>query len=216
MANHKVIMVDDDEQILKSFKRRLRKRFKLDVAMGGAEGLDLMASQGPYAVVVSDYRMPEMDGVEFLKRVREQHPDTVRMMLTGFADLRTAIEAVNEGQVFRFMTKPCPPEILSEAISQAIKYHEFILAEREIAGLKQWRKSLEQIVLALVKLVESRDPYTAGHQQRVALLSKTIAQEMKMDPQRIESLSLAATVHDVGKVYVPLEFLNKPGRLSER
>ena len=216
LISQKVILVDDDEQIVKSFQRRLRKQFVLDVATRGAEALDMMERQGPYAVVVSDYRMPEMDGIDFLMRVRERHPDTVRIMLTGFSDLQTAIKAVNESQVFRFLTKPCPPGVLAEAVNQAIKYHSLMLSERELAGLKQWRKSLEQLVTALVRLVESRDPYTAGHQQRVAFLSLAIARELQLDPVRQESLNIAAMLHDVGKVYVPLEFLNKPGRLSER
>ena len=215
MSEKKILLVDDEEQIVKSFKRRLRSKFNLDVTTRAKAGLELMEKQGPYAVVVSDFRMPEMDGVQFLKEVREQHPDTVRIMLTGFADLQTAIRAVNEGQIFRFLTKPCPPETLSDAITKGIKFYEFTLAEREFAGLKKWRKSLEQIVTALVKLVESRDPYTAGHQHRVSVLAKLIGQEIKLDQERIDSLSIAAMVHDVGKVYVPLEFLNKPGSLSK-
>ena len=216
MTSPKVILVDDDEQIGRSFQRRLRKQYVLDVATRGAEALDMMEHQGPYAVVVSDYRMPEMDGIDFLTRVKEKYPDTVRIMLTGFSELQTSIKAVNESQVFRFLTKPCPPGVLAEAINQAIKYHRLVLSERELAGLKQWRKSLEQLVTALVKLVESRDPYTAGHQQRVAFLSLAIARELKLDPVKQESLKIAAMLHDIGKVYVPLEFLNKPGRLSAR
>ena len=215
MGEYKVLFVDDDEQITKSFRRLLRKKFSLDTALSAAEGLESLDAKGPYAVVISDFRMPEKDGVEFLKEVKLRYPDTVRIMLTGFADLQTAMKAVNQGSVFRFLTKPCPPDILSEAVAQAIKYYDFILSERELIGLRQWRKSLEQIVVALVRLVESRDPYTAGHQQRVALLAKAIALEMGMGEDVVESIGLAATVHDVGKVYVPLEFLNKPGVLSE-
>ena len=215
MTEYKVLFVDDDLQIIKSFKRLLRKKFHLDTALSATEALKRMDSHGPYAVVITDFRMPETDGVELLRRIKEKHPDTVRIMLTGFADLQTAIKAVNQGSVFRFLTKPCPPGILAEAVNQAIKFYDFILSERELIGLRQWRKSLEQIVVALVRLVESRDPYTAGHQQRVALLARAIAEEMGMDGDAVESIGLAATVHDVGKVYVPLEFLNKPGVLSE-
>jgi putative nucleotidyltransferase with HDIG domain len=135
-------------------------------------------------------------------------------MLTGFADLHTATKAVNQGQVFRFLTKPCPPRDLAEALEESIKYHNFIINERELIDLKRWRRSLEQMVAALARLVESRDPYTAGHQQRVALLSMAIAQGLKLDEQTIDTVRLAATIHDIGKVYVPLEFLTKPGSLS--
>ena len=214
MSEHKVLLVDDEEQILKSFQRRLRNRFNLDIANSGPNGLEKLAQNGPFAVVVSDFRMPEMNGVEFLKRVKEAYPDIVRIMLTGFADLQTATKAVNEGQVFRFLTKPCPPEVLAESIDQSIRYFDFVLAERQFIDLKRWRSSLEQVVQALVRLVESRDPYTAGHQQRVARLSLAIAKALGLAQQEIEAVGMAATIHDIGKVYVPIEFLNKPGSLS--
>ena len=211
----KVLMVDDEEQIVKSFQRRLRQELELDIATSGKEGLAALREKGPYAVVVSDFRMPEMDGIEFLKRVREEAPDTVRIMLTGYADLPMTIQAVNQGQVFRFMTKPCPPRNLLQAIQHGIKYYKFIQAEREFIDLKRMRKSLEQIVFALVTLVESRDPYTSGHQQRVAQLSTAIAKEMGLDRAQVEIIKMAAIVHDIGKIYVPIDFLNKPGALRE-
>ena len=207
-------MVDDEEQILKSFKRRLRKNFSMDTALSGRQGLDLMDKNGPYAVVVSDYRMPKMDGVEFLRQVREKDPDTLRIMLTGFADLQTAIKAVNQSQVFRFLTKPCPPEVLIESLNQAIRFYEFVKAEREVIGLKRWRKSLEQLIFSIIKLVESRDPYTAGHQQRVALLSEALANAMGLSKDQVSSVQMAAAIHDIGKIYVPIDFLNKPSALS--
>ena len=215
MSGPKVLLVDDEEQIVKSFQRRLRQELEMDIAISGKEGLKTLQDKGPYAVVVSDFRMPEMDGIAFLKRVREASPDTVRIMLTGYADLEMTIQAVNEGQVFRFLTKPCPPQNLLEAIRQGIKYYQFIQDEREFIDLKRMRKSLEQIVFALVTLVESRDPYTSGHQRRVAQLSAAIAAEMGLERAQVEITKMAAVVHDVGKVYVPIEFLNKPGSLRE-
>jgi len=211
----KVLLVDDEEQILKSFQRRLRDQLAFEIATSGKEGLRMLEEKGPYAVVVSDFRMPEMDGIEFLKRVREASPDTVRIMLTGYADLQTAMQAVNESQVFRFLNKPCPPALLHESIAQAIKYYQSLQAERELIDLRRWRMSLEQIVFALVRLVESRDPYTAGHQQRVAQLSSALAAEMGLERAQADIIRMAAIVHDVGKVYVPIEFLNKPGSLRE-
>ena len=190
MADHKILMVDDEEQILKSFQRRLRKIFTLDVAQSGEKGLDLIDSRGPYAVVVSDYRMPQMNGVEFLRRVKEKDPDTIRIVLTGFADLQTAITAVNESQVFRFLTKPCPPATLIESLNQAIRFYEFVKAEREVIGLKRWRSSLEQLIFSIIKLVESRDPYTAGHQHRVALLSEELAKTMGLSQDQVSAVQM--------------------------
>ena len=103
----RILCVDDDSNILLGYQRALRKQFQIEVALGGEEGLAAVRNQGPYAVIVADMRMPGMDGVELLAKVREIAPDTVRMMLTGNADQQTALEAVNQGHIFRFMTKPC-------------------------------------------------------------------------------------------------------------
>jgi len=215
MTNYKVLLVDDDTEILKSFKRRLRTRFDIETAASGEEGLRAITDQGPYAVVVSDYRMPVMDGIEFLARVSQVSPDSVKMMLTGQPDLQMAIKAVNEGQVFRFLTKPCPPESLAQAVEDGLKYYKLVEAERELHGLKKWRQSVESIILAFVTLIETRDPYTAGHQQRVTKLAEAIARELGLSEGQIEAIRMAATIHDIGKIYVPAEFLNRPGRLSE-
>ena len=93
----KVLLVDDDQNLLQAAKRHLRKRFAVFTALGGTEGLKLIEQEGPFAVIVSDLSMPGMDGMQFLMRVREAAPNTVRMMLTGHADLHTAMTAVNDG-----------------------------------------------------------------------------------------------------------------------
>jgi len=103
---NKVLLVDDETNVLQAYTRVLRRRFDLEVAQGGAEALESLARSGPFAVIVSDMRMPGMDGVELLAQVRERFPDTTRIMLTGNADQATAMAAVNLGAIFRFLTKP--------------------------------------------------------------------------------------------------------------
>ncbi len=98
----KVLFVDDEQNILDTFRVSLRKRFKVDTALGPLEGLEKIKESGPYAIVVSDLKMPNMDGISFLSKVQELSPDTVRIMLTGHADLTSAISAVNEGLSFAF------------------------------------------------------------------------------------------------------------------
>lgn len=215
MTEYKVLFVDDEPELLKSFRRRFRGTFDIDLAESGEEGLSAIQTRGPYAVVVSDYRMPVMDGIEFLSRVSDIAPDTVRIMLTGQADLQTAIKAVNEGRVFRFLTKPCPPEDLDKSVAEGIRFFKLTEAERELIGLKKWRQSLEDMIVAFIRVIEMRDPYTAGHQQKVTRLASAMALEMGLTQTEQEGIRMAATVHDIGKIYVPAEFLNRPGRLTE-
>lgn len=130
LVRERVLMVDDDANLLAGYQRQLRKLFAVQTALGGEAGLAAIEQNGPWAVVISDMRMPGMDGVQFLSQVRRRSPSTVRMMLTGNADQQTAIEAVNEGNIFRFLTKPCSPEQLVRAIQAGLKQHRLIMAER--------------------------------------------------------------------------------------
>src|SRR5690348_5914444 len=106
----KILCVDDEENVLTGLQRSLRKEFAIETAIGGAAGLIAIESNGPYAVVVADMQMPGMNGVEVLKRVEIKSPNSIRIMLTGNADQKTAVDAVNDGHVFRFLTKPCSTE----------------------------------------------------------------------------------------------------------
>lgn len=128
----RVLFVDDEKNILSSLKRQFRKQYHVSTALGGAEGLRMIANEPTYAVVVADMQMPEMNGVEFLRSVKQSSADSVRLMLTGNADQQTAIEAVNEGSIFRFLNKPCPPDKLGGALEDAIAQHRLITAEKEL------------------------------------------------------------------------------------
>ncbi|PYX95051.1 MAG: hypothetical protein DMG71_10630, partial [Acidobacteria bacterium] len=130
--SEKILFVDDEPAVLEGYKRLLHKEFSIDTAVGGVEGLTAIAQRGPFAVVISDLRMPGMDGVQFLSKVRTASPDTVRMALTGYADIDSAINAVNEGSIFRFLTKPCPKETLAKAVTAGLMQYRLITAEKEL------------------------------------------------------------------------------------
>jgi ActR/RegA family two-component response regulator len=129
MAN-KILFVDDEPSILDGYRRMLYREFEVDTAPGGDDGLTMVKGTGPYAVVVSDMRMPGMSGAEFLTKVRQAAPDTVRILLTGYSDMDAAIEAVNEGNIFRYLTKPCPKEVLVKAINQSLDQYRTVTAEK--------------------------------------------------------------------------------------
>jgi serine phosphatase RsbU (regulator of sigma subunit) len=141
-VSNRVLFVDDDPKILAAFQRQLRKKMTIETVESGAAGLEVLRSDGPFSVVVTDYCMPSMNGIEFLRRAREIAPETVRMLLTGSADLGTAIQAVNQGNIFRFLTKPCPPDNLLEAVQTGI--HEYRRTHRERKFNKRSRRWLTQ------------------------------------------------------------------------
>lgn len=119
-----VLFVDDDFNILDAYKRRLWKHYHIETAQGGEEGLEAITKHGPFAVIVSDLRMPGMDGNSFLSRVREITPESVRIMLSGHADLQGAMEAINKGKIFRLLTKPCSGEELAEALADGVEQYK--------------------------------------------------------------------------------------------
>ena len=120
----RILFVDDDSNILEAFERQLRKKYNVETALGSEEGLKALNERGRYAVIVSDLRMPGMDGNQFLANAKNIAPDSARIMLTGYADLQSAIKAINNGKIFRLLTKPCSAGSLVKALEEGIEYHK--------------------------------------------------------------------------------------------
>ena len=156
----KVLLVDDDAMVLAGLKRQLRNQFSIDTALSGEDALKQVLENGPYAVIVSDFMMPGMNGIEFLSRVKMTNPDTVRMMLTGTADMPTAIRAVNEGSIFQFHPKPCPADTLCQAIQSAIGEYRKVSSDQ--IQLKNFKSSLAQASVVQQKLMPQSDPQVDG------------------------------------------------------
>lgn len=128
----RILFVDDDPNALAGFQRSLKGLFEVEVARGAHRALVMIANGPAYPVVVSDMRMPIVNGLQFLRRVGEMAPDTVHMLLTGHADLQTAIEAVNSGSIFRFLCKPCPAPQLAKTLQAAVARYELVSSERDL------------------------------------------------------------------------------------
>jgi signal transduction histidine kinase len=129
----RVLFVDDEPRVLSAFELDLFEEFDVHTATSGPEGLDILASSEDFAVVVSDMRMPRMDGAEFLARVKQQHPQAVRILLTGYADMNAVVAAVNAGNIFRYLQKPCPRSMIVEALTDAVAEHRRRIEETERA-----------------------------------------------------------------------------------
>jgi len=157
-----VLCVDDEPKVLEGLVLNLRRHYRVSTANNGQGGLAIVDGTDPPAVVVSDMRMPEMDGAAFLSQVRERSPDTVRLLLTGQADLESAIAAVNHGQVFRFLTKPCNAPTFLTAIEAAVAQHRLITAEKELL-----EKTLRGSIKALTEVLSLANPLIFGRATRL-------------------------------------------------
>ena len=198
----KILCVDDEPNILEGYKRALRKEFDLYSAEGGGAGLATIEAHGPFAVIVSDMRMPGMDGVQFLTKVKEVAPDSVRMMLTGNADQQTAMSAVNEGRIFRFLTKPCPPETLAQALTAGLEQYRLVTAEKQL--LEETLNNSLQVLVEILALVNAT---AFSRATRLKRLARDIARRLRFS--NAWEVEIAAMLSQIGCITVPEETLQK-------
>ncbi len=203
----RILCVDDERSVLKALQRNLRKEFDITLAAGGKAALDAIADHGPFAVVLTDLRMPDIDGLELLKQVRDHDQHIVRMMLTGNNDLNTAIDAVNEGNVFRFLTKPCRVEILRQALQDALRQHQLLTAEREL---------LERTVAGSVRLMSEVlqlvDAPGVGQNPAKRQVVRRLAKAVGHPERNAWELDLALMLHGIGRLTVPAQLFERHER----
>ncbi|HMI83393.1 MAG TPA: HD domain-containing phosphohydrolase [Polyangiaceae bacterium] len=201
-AKPALLCVDDEPLVLEGLTLHLRRGFTVTTATSGAAGLEILKGKGPFAIVMSDMRMPGMSGAEFLSKVREGWSDTVRILLTGQSDLPSAIAAVNDGQVFRFLTKPCPPEILLGALSAAAKQHDLVSSERVLL-----EQTLHGSVKALTDVLGLANPVAFGRANRAKVFMAQLLAEMQRPSDWI--CDVAAMLSQIGCVTIPAETLER-------
>src|SRR5687767_4981247 len=169
MSNQKrpqVLCVDDEARVVEGLTLHLRKDYEVHTALSGEAGLKKLQELGDVAVVISDMRMPGMDGATFLKRVMRAHPDATRMLLTGEPGRDAAVQAVNEAQIYRFLTKPCPPEQLKAAVDGAVTQHRLMNVERRML-----QETVIGCIQALVDVLGIVNPIAFGRAGRIKRLA---------------------------------------------
>jgi response regulator RpfG family c-di-GMP phosphodiesterase len=196
-----ILLVDDEIAILDGLRRQLRKRFDVHTANSGAEALELLTSV-QVAVVVSDMRMPQMDGATFLAHVRARYPEVVRILLTGQTDTQAAIKAVNEGQIYRFLTKPCPSDVLLDDIGSAVELNRLVTAEKELLGT-----TLRRTVEALTSTLSLAQPAAFGRAVRITRTVTELAEALRI--QEPWALEVTAMLAHLGAVTLPANVLAK-------
>ncbi len=233
----KLLLVDDDEQVLKSLKRMLRGRdYEIIAVTSAAEALEL-ARRHDIGVVISDQMMPEMDGVTFLERLGRISPDTVKLMLTGYASFQNALDAINRCHVFEYLQKPWTAEGLSQALERAFRHWRLVVENKRLNAItqeqndalkrlnaelekrvrsrtRQLAEAVREGVLMLAQAAEAKDDDTGGHVLRIKRLTTAIALELGLDYEEAERIGFFSMMHDVGKIHVPDRILQKKGPLT--
>lgn len=198
----KILFVDDEPNVLDSIKRGLRKKYELDTALSGVEALERLNTSGPYAVVVSDMQMPNMNGAEFLSKAKVAAPETVRIMLTGNADQQTAVDAINQGDILRFLTKPASNEQIIAALEAGLAQHRLIVAEREILD-----NTLRGSIQAMSEILSLANPEIFGRTARIKNRLSQVASALGIEDTW--ELETAALLSQIGCISVPVEVMKR-------
>jgi len=197
-----ILIVDDDENLLLSFERNFRRSYTVLTAMSGKEGLQKIIDNKKIALVISDMNMPEMDGIEFLSKVKKINPTITRIMLTGKADLNVAIQAVNEGSIFRFLTKPTTPEALERIINDGLEQNRLINSEKVLLN-----QTLNGSLDILNEVLGLTNPVAFGRSSRIKKIVTHILS--KVDLENTWQYELAATFCLIGYISIPQPIQDK-------
>jgi response regulator RpfG family c-di-GMP phosphodiesterase len=200
--SEKILVVDDDPSLLAALCRQFRSSFNIVTTESAPEALRMLEHDGPFAVVVSDMRMPEMNGIQFLSKASEISPCTVRVMLTGNADVETAMHAVNEGNIFRFLVKPCHKDTMKWAFEAALEQHRLMLAERELL-----EKTLKGCVEVLADILAMVNPAAFSRTSRIQAYVRQITNQLGLSKPWL--YELAASLSQIGCVTIPADTLAK-------
>ena len=230
--NASILIVDDDENICETLSLILgKKSYEIETAGTGQEALK--KAQGRFFnVALLDIKLPDMEGVELIAPFRKLHPDMVMIIVTAYASLKTAMQALNEG-ASAYITKPVDMNEVLATVGEVLEKQRLIFenrrlyqeAQRELAERKRAEEELkgnfqkllrifDETVKVITSAVEMREPYLAGHQRRVTKLASTVANELGFPEDQMGGIRVAGLVHDIGMLSVPTEILSKSGQLT--
>jgi putative nucleotidyltransferase with HDIG domain len=227
----KVLFVDDEELVLETFERTLTGS-GIDVTLAVSAGQGLMAmNANQFGVVLADYHMPGMNGIEFLEEVKQRFPDAVRILVSGKGDFDVAIKVINQVGLFHYIVKPWDPIELKNTIGRAMDHHDLIARNRlltaqlaqNVAELGRLNSSLEieiqnrtgSLLFGLINALDLRDTETQSHSRRVALYASRLAAQLELKGNDVLDVERGALLHDIGKIGVSDTILLKPGKLTD-
>ncbi len=193
-----ILIVDDEPNVVASLSRTLKCDHQVMAAGSGSEAIELLESQGPFAVIVADLRMPGIDGVELFARSREIAPDSVRILLTGNADLPAALSAINNGNIYRLLQKPCPPDQLRKAVTDGVKQHELVTAERVLL-----EETLFGCVNTLSDVLALASPAAFGRTLRLRRIVRQLAPQLGVKSRW--ELEVPTLLSQIGAITFPFE-----------
>lgn len=234
--NKTILVLDDERMITATLSALIKMSLKLNVLayndpLHALECNELAKRR--IDLIISDFIMPGMNGLDFLKKVREKSPDTVTILLTGYADKENAIRSINEVGLYYYLEKPWNNSDLIKVVQNGLEKKELSdtlsktceelqESNREIRRLYELLKldyqqeidNVKELIISLANVIEAKDQYTDGHTRRVGSISKLLGEKLGLSRERLQHLEIAGIIHDIGKVAIPEAILNKPDKLT--
>ena len=209
---YKILIVDDEEDNLALLYRTLRSKYDVTRANSAIEALEILKNND-FECILSDHKMPIMDGVEFLKRVYEIKPRSMRLLVTAYSDVKILIDAINYAKIYRYIKKPYSPDELLMIVENALETYQLkIDNENLISDLKDL---FSGTIKAIIEALDAKDSFTLGRSRRVAFYALKIVEKMALTPAEASRIELAGLLHDIGMIGVAEEILNKTQKLTD-
>lgn len=211
---HTILIVDDEINNIQLLKRTFRGKYRIMTASNGLEGLETLKNNlDEISLIVSDHKMPIMEGTKFLEEANKIAPDVIKILLTGFSDIEIITDAVNKCNLFQYVLKPFNPEELQEAVKNGLD--KFDLMSSKSLILKDLKELFYKTIKSIASALDAKDPYTHGHSLRVTLYAIILARELHIPATDLEAIETAGLLHDIGKIAIPESILCKPGKLTD-
>lgn len=231
-----IMVVDDEKMITTTLSSMFKLMLKENVIVYNDAEQALSSNElesNSVDLIISDFMMPKMNGLEFLKNVRQKSPNTVTILLTGYADKENAIKSINEVGLYYYLEKPWNNNDLIKVVKNGLekkaleddlkrKYSELETSNHEISRLYELLKvdysketeNTKNLIITLTNVMEAKDKYTDGHTRRVGIIGRMLGEKLGLNEDRLNNIEIAGMIHDIGKVGVPESILNKPGKLT--
>ena len=197
MAKYKILIVDDEPDNLQLLYRTLRGKYDIMKAQSPAEALEIL-KDNDFQCIISDHKMPGMDGVEFLKLSSESHPNAIRLLVTAYSDVKILIDAINYARIYRYIKKPYAPDELAHIVEASLEYYQLKVDNETL--IKDLKELFSGTIKAIIEALDAKDSFTLGRSRRVAFYSAKMVEFLNLDKAQAGIIELAGLLHDIGKI----------------